>query len=78
MTDRYDCIATVADLNLANVAAAQLRSEGLDVRVHGEATGPFPVTIGRLAETQLWVRADDAAAAARVLEEVGIACNPDL
>lgn len=78
MTDGYACVATVADLNLANVAAARLRSEGFDVRIHGEATGPFPVTIGRLAETQLWVRADNASAAVQVLEEIGIACDPSI
>ena len=76
MTDGFACIATVADLNLAKVAAARLVSEGFDVRVHGEATGPFPVTVGRLAETQLWVHADDAADAALVLEEIGIDCDP--
>lgn len=78
MSDGFACVATVADLNLANVAAARLQSEGLKVRVHGEATGPFPVTIGRLAEAQLWVRADDARQAVAVLEEIGIACNPDI
>lgn len=76
MTDGYTCVATVADLNLANVAAARLQSEGFDVRIHGEATGPFPVTIGRLAETQLWVRADNTSEAVQVLEEIGIACDP--
>lgn len=76
MTRGFTCIATVADLSLANVAAARLRSEGLETRVHGEATGPFPVTVGRLAETQIWVRADDAAQAALMLEEIGIDCDP--
>jgi hypothetical protein len=78
MTDGYTCVATVADLNEANVAAARLHSEGFEARVHGEATGPFPVTIGRLAETQIWVRADDAHDAALVLEDIGIACDSDL
>jgi len=76
MNETYVCLATIGDPDEARVIAARLSSEGLQVRTHSESTGPFPVTVGALAATQLWVRADDAIDAATVLEEVGIACAP--
>lgn len=77
MNDPYVCLAKVADINLARVAAARLGSEGITSRLHGEALGPFPVTIGRLAETQLWVLSEQRQAATDVLEELGIECEED-
>jgi hypothetical protein len=74
MTGSYVCLARVYDPNLARVAAARLQSEGLAVRVHGESTGPFPVTVGALAETQIWVAADEEAEAGAILHEIGIIC----
>ncbi len=76
MNDPYVCLATIADVNLARVAAARLQSEGIDSRLHGESLGPFPVTIGRLAETQLWVLADQQEPATSVLADLGIDCQP--
>lgn len=76
MDTKYVCLATIGDINLAQIAAARLESEGHAVRLHSEALGPFPVTIGRLAETQLWVAADEAAAATEVLEDLGVECHP--
>jgi len=32
-----------------------LGSEGIEARVHGESLGPYPVTVGRMAVTQIWV-----------------------
>lgn len=76
MDDAYVCLATVSDVNLARVAAARLESEGIDSRLHGEPLGPFPVTIGRLAETQLWVLTEQRDPATLVLEDLGIVCEP--
>lgn len=76
MSQRYVCMAKISDMNLARVAAARLESEGIGVRLHGEAFGPFPLTVGLLAETQLWVVADQAEAAVRALEGTGIICSP--
>ncbi len=75
---RYVRIATVGDLTEAHVLAARLRSEGIDVRVHSEANGPYPVTVGRLAEAQIWVMSDRAEDANRVLldAEVNTALAP--
>ena len=76
MSDQYVCIAKVPDLNEARVAAARLASEGVDARIHGETLGPFPVSVGRLAETQLWVLTEHRATAALVLGDLGIECEP--
>ncbi len=70
----YVCFARVPDLATAQVAAARLASEGITARIHGESTGPFPVTIGRLAETELWVRSSDRSVAQQVLVDAGILC----
>lgn len=51
-------IATVGDITAGNVLAARLRSEGIEVRVHSQAFGPYPVTVGNMAETELWVLTD--------------------
>ncbi len=76
-------VATVGDIAAGNVLAARLRSEGIEVRVHSPALGPYPMTVGGLAETELWVisdRVDDAASVlldAEVADAVG-AADPDL
>jgi hypothetical protein len=64
---RFVKVATVGDITAGNVLAARLRSEGIEVRVHSPALGPYPVTVGRLAETELWVLADRLEDAASVL-----------
>lgn len=75
MSDGYCCLAKISDINLANIAAARLQSEGIKSRLHGEAQGPFPMTIGRFAETQLWVLAEQRDSAIQVLDDLGIACE---
>ncbi len=75
MSDQFVCLAKIPDVNTARVAAARLESEGVASRLHGEALGPFPVTIGRLAEIQLWVVAEQHELAADVLAELGIECE---
>jgi hypothetical protein len=76
MNKRYVCLATIGDPSEARVAAARLTNEGFAVRVHGESTGPFPVSVGGLAETQLWVLAAEAKEATEVLEDMGVSCAP--
>ncbi|MBT8211888.1 MAG: DUF2007 domain-containing protein [Acidimicrobiia bacterium] len=56
-------LASIGSLPAAEILAARLRSEGIEVRVHSQAFGPYPVTVGQMAETELWVlddRLDDA------------------
>jgi len=75
---RYIRVATVGDLTEARVLAARLRSEGIEVRVHSEANGPYPVTVGHLAEAEIWVLSDRAEEASHVLldAEVNTALAP--
>jgi len=76
-------VATVGDITAGNVLAARLRSEGIEVRVHSPALGPYPVTVGRLAETELWVLSDRVEDATSVLLDAEVndaiaAADPDL
>jgi hypothetical protein len=77
---RFVRIATVGDLLEARVLEARLRSEGIDVRIHSESLGPYPVTVGRLAEAELWVLSDRVEDANRILldAEVNTALAPAL
>ena len=43
------------------------------MRLHGETLGPYPVTLGKLAETQLWVPASRREAAEAVMLEAEVA-----
>jgi hypothetical protein len=60
-------LTTVGNLNVARILAARLDSEGIEVRIHGAPLGPYPVTVGSMAETQIWVRDDRLAEASEVL-----------
>ena len=60
-------IATVSDLATGQVLAARLRAEEIEVRLHSEALGPYPVTVGHLAEAELWVPSDRMAEAGKIL-----------
>lgn len=39
----------------ARVCVAVLGSEGIEARLHGESLGPYPMTVGAMAVTQVWV-----------------------
>lgn len=67
--DRFVHLADLGDLLSARVAAAVLEDSGIEVRVHGESLGPYPVTVGRMAVTQLWVRSGDVEEASLVMLE---------
>lgn len=64
--------ADVGDLQTAQVCAAVLEDAGIPARVHGESLGPYPVTIGRLAVTEIWVPADSVDEARLVMLETEI------
>jgi len=68
-TGRLEPLARVGDPNQANLLAAQLRSEGIPVHVHGELSGPYPVGVGGLAEVELWVDEGHMAQARAVVAE---------
>jgi hypothetical protein len=75
---RFVKLATVGDLTTGRVLAARLLSEGIEVRVHSPALGPYPVTVGHMAETELWVMNDRVEEASRILldAEVNAALSP--
>jgi hypothetical protein len=64
---RFIRLATVGDLVEGRVLAARLQSEGIEVRVHSPALGPYPVTVGGMAETELWVLSDRVEEASTIL-----------
>ena len=51
-------LLTIGDPNEAQIIAARLRSAGIEVRLHGENFGPYPIPLGELADTEVWVPAD--------------------
>jgi len=40
---------------VAQILAARLDSEGIVAHLRGESFGPYPVTVGSMAETEVWV-----------------------
>jgi hypothetical protein len=60
-------LATVGNLATAHLLAARLDAEGIEVRVHGEAQGPYPMTVGGFATVQLWVLSDRVEEARTIL-----------
>ena len=71
MTDPGDrelaLVETFPDLISGRVAAARLESEGIPTCLEGEPLGPYPVTVGGMAVTRVWVSADRLAEARLVL-----------
>ena len=64
---RFVHLATMGDLMAARTTAARLESDGIEVRVHGEALGPYRLTVGDLAVTELWVVSDRFEEARRIM-----------
>ena len=75
---RFVHVATVGDLLEGRVLAARLEAEGIEVRIHSPALGPYPVTVGQMAEAQLWVLSDRVREASEILldAEVNTALAP--
>ena len=75
---RFMRIATVGDLVEGRVLAALLETEGIEVRLHSQAFGPYPMTVGQMAETEIWVLSDriDEASAILLDAEVNTALAP--
>lgn len=64
---RFVPVTRVGDLSRARILAALLEAEGIEVRIHSESLGPYPVTVGALATSELWVPSDRVSDASRVL-----------
>lgn len=75
---RFVHVATVGDLVEGRVIAARLEAEGIEVRLHSPAFGPYPVTVGQMAETEIWVMSDRVRDASEILldAEVNTALAP--
>lgn len=61
-------VAVCPDAMTAHLKAALLRSEGIESHLRGEGLGPYQMTVGRLAEVEIWVRDADSDDARQVLE----------
>ena len=72
-SDRFVLLATLGDQTAARICAALLESEGIAVRLHGEGLGPYPMTVGAFATTQLWVPEGRLDAAKAVMLEAEVA-----
>jgi len=80
---RFIKVATVGDMTAGHLLAARLRSEGIEVRVHSEALGPYPMTVGDFAKTELWVLSDRLEDATSILLDAEVsdaigAADPDI
>ncbi|MCP3974895.1 MAG: DUF2007 domain-containing protein [bacterium] len=80
---RFVKVATVGDITAGNVLAARLRSEGIEVRVHSQAFGPYPMTVGDFAEAELWVLTDRVEDASAILLDAEVndaiaSADPDI
>jgi hypothetical protein len=61
---------TVGDAMAANVAVAILDSMGIEAHLKGEALGAaLPVTVGKMAVTEIWVHHSDLDEARRVIAD---------
>jgi len=65
-------LATLADPAAAELCAALLRSAGIDSRLRGESLGPYRLTVGSMAATQVWVPASELQDARDVIEDSGL------
>lgn len=65
-------LTRVGDIVAARVVAAKIQSEGIEVRVHSPAFGPYPVTVGAMAETEIWVLDDRLEEASRIVLDAEI------
>ena len=65
-------LTRTGDLGSAYVLVARLQSEGVSALVRGEPMGPYPVTVGRMAVTEILVPDDEFESATALLEELTI------
>jgi hypothetical protein len=73
-------LAEFGDELSARISAALLESAGISTRVHGESLGPYRMTVGAWAVTEIWVAETDVEDAIEVLtaSEIEFALNPEI
>jgi hypothetical protein len=69
-------VAVVGDAMTARVQVALLESAGIVAHLRGEALGPYPMTVGRFAEVEIWVAESDMEDAAAMLGGTGRHASP--
>ena len=69
---RFVKLATLGDVASARLCAALLSSAGIESRLHGESLGPYPMTVGEMALTEIWVLAEDLPEARELMLEAEI------
>jgi hypothetical protein len=76
--DHMASLARFGDEASARIAAALLESSGIATRIHGEALGPYKMTIGEMAVTDIWVAEGDLDDAIEILtaSEIEHTLNP--
>ena len=65
-------LTTLADPAAADLCAALLRSVGIESRLRGESLGPYRLTIGEMAATEVWVPVAQLDDARDLLEEAEV------
>jgi hypothetical protein len=75
--DRLVLAGSVGDAMTAQVVAARLRSVGIEAHLRGEGLGPYPMTVGRAAVTEIWVRSRDLADAREEIDSPDDRVPPD-
>ncbi len=58
MESGFVFLATVGNPNQALLLQALLDAEGISARLHGEALGPYRLTLGAMAATEIWIPPD--------------------
>lgn len=64
---RFVRLTTVSDVAAARILVARLEVEGISGRIHSEALGPYPLTVGQMAEAEIWVLDDRLEEAGHIL-----------
>lgn len=67
--DPFVLLLTASDPAAADLCASLLRSEGIESRLRGESLGPYRLTIGEMALTQVWVPSSRLEAARSLVVE---------
>jgi hypothetical protein len=55
--EQFSLLTKAGDRWVAELIVARLRSEGIPAHLSGDSAGPYPVSVGGLATTQVWVPA---------------------
>ncbi len=58
MESSFVLLARVSNPNEANLLRARLESEGIEAQIRGEALGPYRLTVGAMAVTEIWIPPD--------------------